>query len=170
MNALGLAAQLSVGWRAGSYRMVVVITDIADPKNPALTPIRNNLLDLNIVPVFISPASSPYYTTAVSSLGFGIANSTLADYSDVYTAAFSSVQAAFASIWTVINSRTDTYGFATGVSSIQSGLVVPANRTTYVDVKYNQAYQLYSPNSFTLNQMGWGTTKITAIGTHSFNY
>lgn len=161
INALLKASTSSVGWRSETYHIVILVTDSADPLAPSLVATRNALLQRNIVPIFLSP--STYYSTVTNSLGFGISSAIASDYSDLLAKSLESVKAALGSVWTVVNAESDVYGFAQSVSSAKTGLVAPTTVGTYVDVKYPSSKPVFQTNSFTVNQMGWGSTTVATV-------
>lgn len=156
-----------MGWRSETYHTVILVTDSADPLSPTIAAVKNALIKLNIVPIFVSPAT--YYSNIVTSLQFGVASTISSDYSDLLQKSFSAIKKSLSSVWTVVDTQSDVYGFSQTVSAAQSAVTVPANLSTFVTLKYPTANPIYQTSSFNLNQMGWGTTTISNVGMYSCN-
>lgn len=151
MNAIRKAGNANVGWRSGSYRTIILISDFEDPLEPDPGSfIREALTKNNILPIYLSHDS--FYL----SIDFGIALLVDRDYNDLTTKALEVVSYALQSAFPGISN--DPNGIVTGISDTILG--GDANNS-FMDLKTGWAL---GDSTVNFHQFGWAVTKINAQG------
>ena len=173
LDALYLASAASAGWRADSFRVVVVITDSpfwegagysAGSIYANRTDVLGALINANVLPIVLAPSTvTTGYNSLFTSLNFGLFGVISADYSNVLTVAYAQIQAMMKLLTTSVSQ--DTYGFVTSVTAKQS-FTLPANKTSTVTLKYPSVSLDSIPNypEIIVTAMGWGTATVVAQG------
>lgn len=176
MDSIILATAANVGWRSDAYKVMVIITDSPfwDGTNgySSRADARAALTASNIIPIFISSASSSTYSSLVSEYQFGFSASASADFSTALTQAYNQIEDSLKVLSTIV--AEDTYGFVSKVdSSRETFSRLPSTRTNTVEMRYpsgSGAAALDTIENYPeikISTMGWGISTVVAQGPHS---
>jgi hypothetical protein len=161
LGAVISAANSPAGWRADAFKVIIVITESMFGEGGTYAvraDVRTALLNLNAVPIFITPSTvQAAYAQLTSDIGFGVSSTMLSSWSNAYSLAFTSLRSALATIWAIPN---DPQNLVQSIITPASGIIAPAVGIVNVTLM-NANQSLTSLSDITVRIIGWGIATIT---------